>query len=57
MSGQDWYCPSFKKFVHGQEVTYQEFHDECGGGCGFKVYAPSALLDLVYEMLKEMMKP
>ncbi len=32
-----WWCPTCKKNIDGEEVTYEETHDERCGGCGQKV--------------------
>ena len=31
--GDEWYCERCKQYVPGHEVTYDEYHDGCGGRC------------------------
>lgn len=32
-----WWCPTCDKWLEWDEVTYEETHDERGGGCGYSV--------------------
>lgn len=32
-----WYCPTCEKHVSGEDVTFEETHDERRGGCGGRV--------------------
>lgn len=34
---QGWWCPTCEKWLEWDEVTYEETHDERGGGCGYAV--------------------
>lgn len=29
-----WYCTECDTYITGEEVTYEETHDGCGGACG-----------------------
>ena len=50
----DWYCPFCDEYLIGEEVTFEETHDQRCGGCGNPVSGiPDQKAHPVYDTLEE----